>query len=66
MTYIFDNVWTLNWTTSRSTIIGLDIRKKFFHMKVVKYKNKFHRETVDVPNLKVFKVWLDGALGILI
>jgi len=41
----------------------LDIRKKFFRMRVVKHFNRFSREVVDVPFLETFKVTLNGALG---
>ncbi|KFR11210.1 hypothetical protein N306_09592, partial [Opisthocomus hoazin] len=44
----------------------LDIRKKFFTMRVVKHWNKLPREAVDVPSLAVFKARLDGALSNLV
>ena len=44
----------------------LDIRKKFFMMRVVKHWNKLPREVVDAPSLETFKVRLDGALSNLI
>ncbi|KFW10891.1 hypothetical protein N327_02586, partial [Fulmarus glacialis] len=44
----------------------LDIRKKFFTMRVVKHWNRFPREVVDAPSLETFKVRLDGALSNLI
>jgi len=37
----------------------LDIRKKFFTMKVVKHWKRLLRETVDAPALETFKVRLD-------
>jgi len=44
----------------------LDIRKKFFSMKVVKHWNRFPREAVAAPSLEVFKARLDGALSKLV
>ncbi|KFQ21028.1 hypothetical protein N332_14457, partial [Mesitornis unicolor] len=44
----------------------LDIRKKFFTMRVVRHWNRLPREAVDALSLKVFKARLDGALGNLI
>ena len=44
----------------------LDIRKKFFIMRVVKHWNRLPREAVDAPSLEVFKTRLDGALSNLI
>jgi len=44
----------------------LDIRKKFFSMRVVKHWNRLPREAVDVPSLAVFKARLDGALSTLV
>ncbi|KFP20515.1 hypothetical protein Z169_09613, partial [Egretta garzetta] len=44
----------------------LDIRKKFFTMRVVKHWNRFPREVVEAPSLEAFKARLDGALSNLI
>ncbi|KFP12320.1 hypothetical protein Z169_05531, partial [Egretta garzetta] len=44
----------------------LDIRKKFFTMRVVKHWNKLPREVVEAPSLEAFKARLDGALSSLI
>ncbi|KAK4806223.1 LOW QUALITY PROTEIN: hypothetical protein QYF61_001146 [Mycteria americana] len=44
----------------------LDIRKKFFMMRVVKHWNRLPREVVDAPSLETFMVWLDWALSNLI
>ncbi|KFP94619.1 hypothetical protein N329_04733, partial [Haliaeetus albicilla] len=44
----------------------LDIRKKFFTMRVVRHWNRLPREVVDAPSLEMFKARLDGALSNLI
>ncbi|KFP22370.1 hypothetical protein Z169_15299, partial [Egretta garzetta] len=44
----------------------LDIRKKFFTMRVVKYWNRLPRKVVEAPSLEAFKARLDGALSNLI
>ncbi|KFP12163.1 hypothetical protein Z169_13736, partial [Egretta garzetta] len=44
----------------------LDIRKKFFTMRVVKHQNRLPREVVEAPSLEAFKARLDGALSNLI
>ncbi|KFQ97000.1 hypothetical protein Y956_09188, partial [Nipponia nippon] len=44
----------------------LDIRKKFFTMRVVKHWNRLPREVVDAPSLEAVKARLDGALSNLI
>ncbi|KFP18454.1 hypothetical protein Z169_12521, partial [Egretta garzetta] len=44
----------------------LDIRKKFFTMRVVKHWNRLPREVVEAPSLEAFKARLDGALSSLI
>ena len=44
----------------------MDVRGKFFTMRVVRCWNRQSREAVDVPFLEVFKARLDGALGSLV
>ena len=44
----------------------LDVRGKFFTMRVVWCWNRLHRKVVDAPSLEVFKARLDGALGSLV
>ncbi|KFZ55889.1 hypothetical protein N321_04586, partial [Antrostomus carolinensis] len=44
----------------------LDIRKKFFKMRVVDHWNRLPREVVEAPSLEIFKVRLDGALSSLL
>ncbi|KFR04947.1 hypothetical protein Y956_16469, partial [Nipponia nippon] len=44
----------------------LDIRKKFFIVRVVRHWNRLPREVVDAPSLEVFKARLDGTLSNLV
>ncbi|KFP23317.1 hypothetical protein Z169_03488, partial [Egretta garzetta] len=41
----------------------LDIRKKFFTLRVVKHWNRLPREAVEAPSLEAFEARLDGALS---
>jgi len=42
---------------------GLDKRKKFFAMRVVRHWHRFPREAVDAPSPELFKARMDGALS---
>ncbi|KFU88113.1 hypothetical protein M959_12270, partial [Chaetura pelagica] len=44
----------------------LDIRKKFFTIRLVKSWNGLPREAVDAPSLEVFKARLDEVLHSLV
>ncbi|KAM9651881.1 uncharacterized protein ACIBXB_009680 [Morphnus guianensis] len=44
----------------------LDVRKKFFTVRVVRHWHRLPREAVDAPSLAVFKARLDEALGNLV
>ncbi|KFW68464.1 hypothetical protein AS28_09752, partial [Pygoscelis adeliae] len=44
----------------------LEIRKKFFTLRVVKHWHRLPREVVDAPSLETFKARLDGALSNLV
>jgi len=45
---------------------GLDIRKTFFTMRVIKHWSRLPRDVVDAPSLETFKARLDGALSNLV
>ncbi|KAK4811690.1 hypothetical protein QYF61_024762 [Mycteria americana] len=44
----------------------LDIRKKFFTVRVLRHWNRLPKEAVDAPPLEVFKARMDGALSNLL
>ena len=44
----------------------LDVRKKFFTVRVVRHWNRLPREAVDAPSMEVFKARWDGPLSNLI
>ncbi|KFV67226.1 hypothetical protein N307_09333, partial [Dryobates pubescens] len=44
----------------------LDIRNKFFTMRVVRHWNRVPKEVVEASSLEVFKARLDGALSSLV
>jgi len=44
----------------------LDIRKKFFMIRMVKHWHRLPREVVEAPSLETFKARLDGALSNLV
>jgi len=45
---------------------GLDIRKKFFTMRVVRHWHRLPRAAVNAPSLEMFKARLDEALSNLV
>ena len=55
-----------NGFKSKEGIFQLDVRGKFFTMRVVRCWNKLPREAVHASFLEVFKARLDGALGSLV
>ena len=44
----------------------MDIRRRFFTQRVVRYWNRLPKEAVDTPSLEAFKARLDVALGSLV
>ncbi|KFQ27388.1 hypothetical protein N332_03609, partial [Mesitornis unicolor] len=44
----------------------LDIRRKFFTVRVARHWHRLPSELVDAPSLEVFKARLDRALGNLV
>ena len=44
----------------------LDIRKKFFTVRVVRHWHRLPSEAVDVPSLEALKARLDGAVSSLV
>ncbi|KFO55280.1 hypothetical protein N302_15136, partial [Corvus brachyrhynchos] len=45
---------------------SLDIRKKFFTVRVMRPWHRLPREAVAAPSLEMFKARLDGALSTLV
>ena len=44
----------------------LEIRKKFFTLRVLRHWNRLYREAVDAISLEVFNARLDGSLSNLV
>jgi len=44
----------------------LDMRKKFFTVRVVRHCNRLPRKVVDAPSLEPFKARLDGTSSNLV
>jgi len=55
-----------NGCKSKEGRFRLEIRKKFFTMRVVKHWNRLPREAVASRSLEVFNARLDGALSNLV
>ncbi|KFQ08150.1 hypothetical protein N330_03231, partial [Leptosomus discolor] len=55
------NGWKLGKGTFR-----LEIRRKFFTLRVVRHWNRLPKEAVDAPSLAVFKARLDEAFSSLV
>jgi len=60
---LFTRVCSGNGSELKAGRFTLDIRKKFFTMRMVKHWNRLPREAVDAPSLEVFKARLDGSLS---
>ena len=50
----------------RESTFRLDIRKKFFTMRVVKHRHRLLRVVAEAPSLETFKARLDGAMSNLV
>ena len=46
--------------------LRLDVRKKFFTVRVVRHWNRLPSEVVDAPSLEELKARLDGAVSNLV
>lgn len=46
--------------------VRLEMRKKFFTVRVVRHQNRLPREAVDAPSAEAFKARLDVALSSMI
>ena len=55
-----------NGFTLKEGRFRLDVRKKFFTVRVVRHWNRLPTGVVDAPSLEVFKARLDGALSNLV
>ena len=55
----------LNWKREEGRF-RLDIRKKFFTVRVVRLWNRLPKKVMDASSLEAFKATLDGALSNLV
>jgi len=47
----------------KKCFFSLNIRRKFFTIRVVRHRNRLSRDVVDASSLETLKVRLEGALS---
>lgn len=66
-----EGLWTMGWSDGmrensfklKADGVRLDVKKKFFTVKVVRPWHKLSRGAVSAPSLEVFKARLDSDMG---